>query len=973
MQLSISTNRREKLLSVPLILAGISAIVLAFTADALGLSPRAGFGANEFYIVVSGIAVLLTGIIWASAESQRYISEWLLVGAGVLATALAADLWVVNGFLRFNIKLLMLAAVGFSLLLAGPVYTSALDARFSQHTWRQFLSTQRESIGKFLAIVAQLGLLALVIGLYELENPTFAHRILALTFYGFIFHALLPLPYRLPFFLLISLAAMTGILGFFNGLWVIGLGIGLIGICHLPFTYRVRVLLLLSAGGVLVALRAEWFQAPWPSLIWPILGSMFMFRLIIYLYDLNHRKEAPTLTSTLAYFFLFPNIVFPFFPVIDYSTFRRTYYDSEHYQLYQKGIQWMVRGVMHLLLYRAVNYYLVIAPQEVTNTTEFVRYLIANFALYLRVSGQFHLCIGMLHLFGFNLPETHHLYFLAASFTDLWRRINIYWKDFMLKLFYYPAYFQLRRWHPTTRLIIATLFVFVATWFFHAYQWFWLRGSFLFTVPDILFWTVLALLVVVNTLYETKRGRWRTLGQRRWTLGAIAPLALQTAATFTTMCLLWSLWTSESLAAWGALLAAVEPNGATAITLSLVFLAITVSCGLAIWVTTPRKTAETTVKAPTFFGAAVTTGAFLLLLYGVGTPTVYQQVGEQAQAVIAELTQAKLSDRDAATLQQGYYEELIGVNRFNSELWEIYAKQPATWVSMEEAGVARLTGDRFFRELIPNQRLLFHDAQFSTNRWGMRDREYSQTAPPNAYRIALLGPSFVMGESVADDEVFEAVLEERLNLEQRDAPYGVYEILNFGVGGYSALQELMILEEKVPAFQPNALFVVAHQREAEFMVSYLAKQLLAKTPLPYTFLTEIGQRAGIDSGLTQVVAEKRLQPLSSELLAWTYQRMVEHAHTHNMLPVWLFVPTLEAAPTAEQVAHLAQLAANAGFVVLDLSTIFVGHDLDSLMVAEWDRHLNAQGHQIVAQRLFEVLSTTEETRFLGLSAQAQTE
>ena len=67
----------------------------------------------------------------------------------------------------------------------------------------------------------------------------------------------------------------------------------------------------------------------------------------------------------------------------------------------------------------------------------------------------------MLHLFGFNLPETHHRYFLASSFTDFWRRINIYWKDFMMKVFYYPAYFRLRRFGDTVALVLATVFMFL--------------------------------------------------------------------------------------------------------------------------------------------------------------------------------------------------------------------------------------------------------------------------------------------------------------------------------------------------------------------------------------------------------------------------------------------------------------------------------------------------------------------------------
>ena len=118
-------------------------------------------------------------------------------------------------------------------------------------------------------------------------------------------------------------------------------------------------------------------------------------------------------------------------------------------------------------------------------------YLVCNYLLYLQVSGQFHMAAGMLHLFGFQLPSTHHQYLLATGFTDYWRRINIYWKDFMVRLFFNPVVFRLKRWPQPLALATATLAVFMATWFLHAYQWYWLRGSWGFTVPDALFWGIL--------------------------------------------------------------------------------------------------------------------------------------------------------------------------------------------------------------------------------------------------------------------------------------------------------------------------------------------------------------------------------------------------------------------------------------------------------------------------------------------------
>src|SRR5439155_8022673 len=112
-------------------------------------------------------------------------------------------------------------------------------------------------------------------------------------------------------------------------------------------------------------------------------------------------------------------------------------------------------------------------PDEVRCLASFVGYLICNYLEYLHVSGQFHVACGMLHLFGHKLPETHHNYLLATGFTDYWRRINIYWKDFMVRLVFNPVAFRLKHRPQPLALAVATLAVFVVTWFLHAYQLFW--------------------------------------------------------------------------------------------------------------------------------------------------------------------------------------------------------------------------------------------------------------------------------------------------------------------------------------------------------------------------------------------------------------------------------------------------------------------------------------------------------------------
>jgi D-alanyl-lipoteichoic acid acyltransferase DltB (MBOAT superfamily) len=206
---------------------------------------------------------------------------------------------------------------------------------------------------------------------------------------------------------------------------------------------------------------------------------------------------------------------------------------------------------VQLLLYRLV-YHLKppMTPDSVTTFGTLVAAAVTTYLLYLRVSGQFHIVIGMMHLFGYDLPETHRRYLLAASLTDFWRRINIYWKDFMVKLVYFPVYFRMRRSGETRAQLVATGFVFTATWLLHSYQWFWLKGEFLFTWPDTLFWGVLGVLVALNLLWEQRRQGRRRVGQSE---GPVRH-AVQVAFTFCLITLLWSLWNSPTLQAWFDLL-----------------------------------------------------------------------------------------------------------------------------------------------------------------------------------------------------------------------------------------------------------------------------------------------------------------------------------------------------------------------------------------------------------------------------------
>ena len=108
----------------------------------------------------------------------------------------------------------------------------------------------------------------------------------------------------------------------------------------------IHVMKSLGWVAALAAFRSSWVPTGIPPAVWPILGSMFMFRLAVYMYDLRHDPKLASPARTLAYFFLLPNVCFPLFPVVDYKTFRRNYYDDDAYRIYQIGVDWIVRGVV---------------------------------------------------------------------------------------------------------------------------------------------------------------------------------------------------------------------------------------------------------------------------------------------------------------------------------------------------------------------------------------------------------------------------------------------------------------------------------------------------------------------------------------------------------------------------------------------------------------------------------------------------
>ena len=139
--------------------------------------------------------------------------------------------------------------------------------------------------------------------------------------------------------------------------------------------------------------------------------------------------------------------------------------------------------------------------------------------------------------------------------------------------------------------------------------------------------------------------------------------------------------------------------------------------------------------------------------------------------------------------------------------------------------------------------------------------------------MSLLGASTEMGWGVEDNETYESLVEAKLNQELGGKAYTKYEILNLAVPGYYPLQQAMVVE-KALSFRPHAVLYMASGRELSRSAAYLAEAVNKRIELPYPGLKEVATAAGLEPGMPEDEAVRRLKPFREKLLSWLYEKIV---------------------------------------------------------------------------------------------------
>jgi hypothetical protein len=177
-----------------------------------------------------------------------------------------------------------------------------------------------------------------------------------------------------------------------------------------------------------------------------------------------------------------------------------------------------------------------------------------------------------------------------------------------------------------------------------------------------------------------------------------------------------------------------------------------------------------------------------------------------------------------------------------------------------------------------------------------------------------------------------------------------FEILNFGVGGHTPIKRLMELERKAFAFQPDAVMYFAQIANSGADAQKIAQSMETRTAPPYPFVRDLLSRAGIHEGASEAEVWLRMRQYQSLLDQGVLDQLERDCRDHNLLLLWVQLPTLGPQGVAIRNPHPPQ--SSPGMITISVEGVFDGQDLKRLIIAPWDFHPNATGHRMIADQLY---------------------
>ncbi len=692
-----------------------------------------------------------------------------------------------------------------------------------------------------------------------------------------------------------------------------------------------------------------------------VIGSFFMFRSISFLHEIKFLKQEVPLIDKINYFLLSPNFSMPLFPIVDFKAFISSY-EGINTNTLSRGCIFICRGLFQLILYRFIYHQLIIPFDEIQTALQVFIFIIANFMIVLRVIGAYHIAIGLVILTGYNIPDIFNNIFFSTSFSDLWRRINIYWLNFMLKLFYYPLYFKLKKIGIYKGLFISTFLCFVITWFLHAYQWFWLKGVFPIELSDAIFWLGFGVLVSMNTLIQQRKLE-QTENKKEEHFQLIRK-AISGLGILLVMSFLWSIWTSGSVQNWWELTSnfkKIDLHQAKII-LALLLVYILIATGFH-YVQLLKKKKFATLSRNLLSGSIFGFVTFFILLNILNTKIIGRDKS-QYRKLMDQLTSEQQSKADLIAIDNGYYSNLINTNKYCSQVWVNDFDISRRWTKYISAQTTAPSYDLFLRKGIPLASVKYNNVNYTLNSIGLRDKEYPKNKADSVYRIVILGGSYECGNGMNDGEDFISLVEAEINEGYISTINGKriqIELINFSSNGYFLIQRLHQYIDNARAWKPDALFLFIHSNYQNRMVTYIRRLLQEGYVIKDPYLNYVINVTGIKKADPLELTRTKLSNYVDSLNYYAIDRINSIATKQDhivMFPVYL--PALKDRKTNRDSVFIENICSRFSLDLINLSDAYKGEEIAQLTISDVDFHPNKKANRLIANELLERIINHQE-------------
>ena len=242
------------------------------------------------------------------------------------------------------------------------------------------------------------------------------------------------------------------------------------------------------------------------------------------------------------------------------------------------------------------------------------------------------------------------------------------------------------------------------------------------------------------------------------------------------------------------------------------------------------------------------------------------------------------------------------------------------------------------------------------NRLGLRDEELREGE--DVLRVAALGDSYTFGFGVHAEQAWPHRLEQLLNRDELR-----YDVLNFGVGGYSTRDEALVLEHKALPLHPRAVVLAYYLNDPETdPVQPLHRAFHPTAWWQHSVALRFIAMHANDFAMRRYGDGDYHRYLHFHPGKWGsvvkgFERM---AALVGAAGIPLLVAIFPRTPSgsgwsdyrhADLHARVAAAAEQNGLRVVDLLEVFAQHDPERLRLGRNDRHPTPFGHAVAALAL----------------------